>query len=1079
MPIISLIGDEWTVKMKIVLAVELNKKMSVFMSKFKDKLSVNMAHYEVVEAVKKGKNFVMGEKVYDLKKSFTENGIVSEGKVWVRKKVKGAASPKGSASSPKTSSVSSPKPPTQPTPAAPAPAPPAPAPTPPKPPTPPPAAAAKPPTPPAAKAPEPPPPAKVAPPTPAAQPPRAPPPAKTPAAAPPATPATKAPAPAPAAAPPSAPAHKSPPPAPPAAKALPSPPPAAQAPAAPKPPVRPPTKTAPAPAAPAAAPAAPAAPEPAKAAPVAAPQPQAAPPQPAAAAPAPPTQQAAAKPPPPAAAAAAPPAPSTHSKEENAELLRLRGELEQLKEQRAAEEQQFHAEKRTREKSVKEMEDRLKSMRSEELRLSKTAEEESRMRAREAKKELETEKGRSEQEKERLMSELKRFRAEEEARKDEVDKSRKELELERAEYRRRHLQSEIDKLEVEAAQVSRKNEAVQGEMASAPAGLGVPSVVTEPAAPEPVVAHSSDATFLTSPDRGPRNGESSDDYRRRIQHMAQQRLELEVQEEVLARDIHAAERRHDLLSRMQTQNSVPAEPWWEGKRQEAAPKRRLHASPYRQGRQDDAIPAQSWTQSPAPSTPGRRGMSAVDQRRREAAARRLRNAEASPPARTSTGGARSPSPQRSGTVPLADRAGGGGGGTAAAGGPSSEVSGALKEMRLVKEELEMWRRCLAQERAAAASASPPPPPPVVTRFASSMPHQQPQQQQQPQGSASRPSASEEPRVSAADVTVPDNLAESVPPNLREYGVELMELMMEKAMRAGQRPSAQPNAAHHSNPQLPCEDAAPPSPFDVTSMRSRTRELHRIRDQELSARVAHSSPSEQAYSYGGAPGPAASVAAADYSPASPRPRNMVRADAHSLQRPWTPPQDRTSATPLGQLGNEQQVVMPLQVAKALLSSQQLQGVPQQHRQGVLASPSASPSPGHGRGYESLHCNSAPVSPESAVPAPGASTPPPAPVMGGMLTDAYSTYRHQGGHGGHNDAGAAARGLSPDILSAVSLPSPQTSPRAVSPYDVLQTQPIGAAEAMRQAREVIDSYREVPPTSTYTHRAPHHSYHYTGR
>ena len=312
---------------------------------------------------------------------------------------------------------------------------------------------------------------------------------------------------------------------------------------------------------------------------------------------------------------------------------------------------------------------------------------------------------------------------------------------------------------------------------------------------------------------------------------------------------------------------------------------------------------------------------------------------------------------------------------------------------------------------------------------------------------------------------------SVPPNLREYGVELMELMMEKAMRAGQRPSAQPNAAHHSNPQLPCEDAAPPSPFDVTSMRSRTRELHRIRDQELSARVTHGSPSEHSYSYGGAPTAAASVATADYSPTSPRPRNMVRADAHSLQRPWTPPQDRTSATPLGQLGNEQQVVMPLQVAKALLSSQQLQGVPQQHRQGVLASPSASPSPGHGRGYESLHCNSAPVSPESAVPAPGASTPPPAPVMGGMLTDAYSTYRHQGG--GHNDAGAAARGLSPDILSAVSLPSPQvcrslsvsetggspykpsdtqTSPRAVSPYDVLQTQPIGAAEAMRQAREV---------------------------
>ena len=386
MPVIRLIGDDWGIDDKVILATDLSKKIATAFRSFKDKLGVNMASWEILDVVGEGKKVKMGSRVYDTKKSFNDQGIKTGDAIYFRKK--SGASPKREKKehkfAPEKSMEEIMKPKTPPKPikglstpsslqkaaeaaAAPAPqppAPPAPAPVPeavPAQPTPAEAAPVA-----APAAPKPPTPQPPKPPTPIAQ--KAPPPAPV------AKPRTPLPAP---------PAPKVPTP-----QAAPAPAAVPVVPAAPTPPTAAPTPTPPVVEAVKMLPAAPKPATPLTKA-----------------APAPPTQTlqeavATVVLPPPVQAAVPAAVPAARQAQHEAvlaqsdvsagsvELVALREELLTLKRRRQEDDDQWRQEKLLRDQSMRDTEGRLSQMRTDELNLSRTAKEESTRRERQAREEL-------------------------------------------------------------------------------------------------------------------------------------------------------------------------------------------------------------------------------------------------------------------------------------------------------------------------------------------------------------------------------------------------------------------------------------------------------------------------------------------------------------------------------------------------------------------------------------------------------------------------------------------------------------------------------------------------------------------
>ena len=295
--------------------------------------------------------------------------------------------------------------------------------------------------------------------------------------------------------------------------------------------------------------------------------------------------------------------------------------------------------------------------------------------------------------------------------------------------------------------------------------------------------------------------------------------------------------------------------------------------------------------------------------------------------------------------------------------------------------------------------------------------------------------------------------------------------MEKAQHRRQHPAPPtlPALPTYTSPlKASMEEEECASPLDVNDYRSRTKALRRIRQEELGV-TGRAGPSQQQYTQHHQQQQQHSqeqfppqYTQQHYQDPQPRHATPPRAVSHEhyqqqpqyqqqqqyqhqshQQQPQQQQQHQSSperGLPAGcQIVGESQVVMPLEVAKALLSSQQLQHVPQlsSSRQGVLASPSASPSPGHRHGYDTRELgfggmkeSNAPVSPEPVPAHQWVTSPPPAqPVLGGFLTDAYSVPPSPDPHSASMHSAPVYqnsvydRKRSPDLLSTHSLSSPQ--------------------------------------------------------
>eukprot|EP01064_Diplonema_japonicum_P019023 TRINITY_DN2772_c0_g1_i2.p1 TRINITY_DN2772_c0_g1~~TRINITY_DN2772_c0_g1_i2.p1 ORF type:complete len:567 (+),score=111.92 TRINITY_DN2772_c0_g1_i2:37-1737(+) len=548
MPVIRLIGDDWSWNDKIVVSVLLNKKVALCLPKAKEKLGVNVNNYDIFAVEGEGKKAkILENKQIDPKKSFQDQGVKSGGGIYFRKKGARSASPtqsdKGLSPKPSKRSLksSSPAPSSPVTPVT---------------------QAEKPPTPvqeAPAQDPSPPPPAVEAPPAPVpVEPekeevkPEIPPPV-----------------------PPPVPAEKVEPeasvePAPAAVELAPKPPTPTVAPEpVPSKPATPNIAPAPTPQPPVTAPA-PTPPTPV----VPAPTPK--PPTPitaaiqpsanervitaAALAPVAPTENAA-----PAIVTATATQPPAMNEQQvsgmQQQILTLQNELEEMRKKRLAEETLWQEECEKRGKETSEVESRLIKMRQEELEVAKNMKEESLRREAETKNELKKERQRFEDERKQLLGEVERVKVTDDSKK-EVEQDRKHIEMERVEIRRKYLQYEIGKLEDEAKQIDKRNEASR-------------VLDTTPEKPRALTRPTIDFTRQYSPERGPRPGESTESYKKRVEMMALQRLELEVQEEVLARDLHAAEQRREVLLKANQQQEVG---WWDAGPPNGAPQARGYSS---------------------------------------------------------------------------------------------------------------------------------------------------------------------------------------------------------------------------------------------------------------------------------------------------------------------------------------------------------------------------------------------------------------------------------------------------------------------------------------------------------------------
>ncbi|KAJ9467533.1 hypothetical protein DIPPA_04054 [Diplonema papillatum] len=1086
MPVVRLIGEAWKWQANVIVAIDLNKKVSMANPKFKEKLSVNMAHYEVFKVEGQGKKAAPREKL-DPKRTFQEQGVAGGDAIWVAKKGTLPASPSGS-----TATAVSPK-----------------------------SAASPAGTPAKALSPPPTPKQSAAPP-------------ETTKPAPEIT--TTAPVPpsldeTPQQTPPvkEEPAHADTQPqivdASLGATTTEKPPPQHQQQQQPQEDVqdatatttKPPTESAPiafqkepsltGPAILSALPARPPPPvEPVE--PVSLPR----------------------KDPPPAKEA-------DHAVLKTEELEGLNQELDEMTRLRQAEDEKTAVEKEKRQREHVEAQKVLSDLQTRDAQLaSKNAAELSKKSEETARHELEAERKRFDEERERLETELRRFKNEESERKAESKQEKglslRELEVERVELRRRHLQIELERLENEARQVQQRTQ-------------GHASLYAYTPPRQPSQRPTTIDPQIYSPEQGPASGESTAEYRKRVQRMALHRLELEVQEEVIARDITAAEKRRELLLRQKSQAShIPADPWWaeEGQahgRHTENSRRKMSPKALHQNQEDGPLSVPRRAQSPTPSTPGRK-WSISDRRRREAALRRSTGHQAVSPvlARTASPPSVQKATEADGRAEDAvnkvcklvqheierDRA--------VALTAQERVVEALREMRSVKQELEKWRETLR----AGPSASPRQEPAAEAIDATTSSLEKTEvQRNTTELASSRP------------IT---GLAANVPADLREYGVELMELMAEKAERERQRGYQSQLLAHSfsSTPTRPSQEPAeeelqPPeveSPFDVNNRRSRMKALRKIKQEELGppehptghrpTRASHTGAHDwhpsPGYIHGhdaraasnlpqaegapvwsealdwqmGARGPIHPVVgfhglpgeAAGYGDGRQRSMNSSlplrygqdtgyrTGHAEEWQQASYADGSRESQKRkmLGNQGHEQlppgcaivgdaQVVMPLGMARALLSGQQNQVVgtrprtgtgpatgtyPTQiarQRQGIFSSPSASPSPG--RSYGAMPESTFPMSPEPVPAQPWAGSSPAMPTLGGALHDYANAYAHspprQSPPTHYNTGEISPSYHSPDLISAASLASPQASPQS----------PIRSRDAIRQAKQLLDYYR----------------------
>eukprot|EP00756_Hemistasia_phaeocysticola_P033582 Hpha_TRINITY_DN16472_c0_g5::TRINITY_DN16472_c0_g5_i2::g.160702::m.160702 len=340
---------------------------------------------------------------------------------------------------------------------------------------------------------------------------------------------------------------------------------------------------------------------------------------------------------------------------------------------------------------------------------------------------------------------------------------------------------------------------------------------------------------MYSPHEGPHPGETAGEYRARVQEVARRRLELEVKEETLALDIQAAAERVQQLRSAARTNPTPqpsplrtdvSSAWWEPVVPQPAAATQPAAAVL-------LLQSADTSTTTLPTSEPRQWTSR-DRRRREAAQRRrVATGNTAPPATRRAEGdrgsavearaARERSRSRSEAAAEAD---------IARAESAIRAATALGECQGVRRELRNWR----QQFSEAGCALPPPP------------------HKDPSSPPARVSGVEMPSLDASSIEQHTrdqsygflSALRTLPPALRQFGPEYLELLQEKERsRAMAQQHQQQQRAERLQQKTPeRRDVMPAealSPLDLCSRVSRTRHLRRMREADIFTDPTPSTP----------------------------------------------------------------------------------------------------------------------------------------------------------------------------------------------------------------------------------------------